>query len=134
MKKVEAAAAKLTGVDCVYIPVTNKQEAVAWFVKHFGLVIEGDHLLAGRQEIFLLHADEQHPLYFETDDWLADEKSYKMPVICFQTDDILQLYKYLLKEGIQLEELHERSWFWEFDFYDLDKNKFKVWQPKNEPQ
>jgi catechol 2,3-dioxygenase-like lactoylglutathione lyase family enzyme len=126
----ESEKARLTGIDAVYIPVTNKDQSKQWFVEHFGLSVEGDHLLAGRQEIFLLECRQKQTLTFQTGDWVQEELHYEMPVICFQASDIIQLYEYTKKNHIQADELLDQRWFWEFNFIDPDGNKFKVWQPK----
>jgi hypothetical protein len=44
MKQTNAKKAILSGIDTVYISVSNKQQSTYWFVEHFGLVVEGDHL------------------------------------------------------------------------------------------
>ncbi len=130
MEHLDKKKAALTGIDAVYLPVTDKEKASAWYVEHFGLVIEGDHLLAGKQEIFLIESREHRPLRFETNVWLKEEERFEMPVICFHSSDIAQHYEYAVEKRIHVEELYDRGWFWEFDFYDCDGNKLKVWQPK----
>jgi hypothetical protein len=48
VEQIDVKKAGLTGIDSVYIPVSNKQKSTDWFVEHFGLVVEGDHLLVGK--------------------------------------------------------------------------------------
>jgi hypothetical protein len=50
--------AALIEIDTVNIPVTDKKRSTEWFVKHFGLVVQGDHLMVGKQDVFLLESDE----------------------------------------------------------------------------
>lgn len=119
----------LTGIDGVYIPVTNRQQSEAWYIKHFGLEQGGDYLLAGRQEVFLRERTDQQVLTFRTNDWLENGESYEMPIVCFSTSDISGLYDNTRSNGIRVGELLEHNWFREFDFYDPDGNKLKVWQP-----
>ncbi|WP_372661029.1 VOC family protein [Cohnella sp.] len=52
-----------------------------------------------------------------------------MPVVCFRTSDIAGLYEHVRSNGIRVGEIIIHSWFREFDFYDPDGNKLKVWQP-----
>jgi len=52
-----------------------------------------------------------------------------MPVFCFRTSDIEALYEHVRANDIRTEDLIVHSWFKEFDFYDPDGNKLKVWQP-----
>lgn len=54
-----------------------------------------------------------------------------MPAFCLRTDDIKNLYNDLNSNDVKTEELQDHGWFFEFDFYDIDNNKFKVWQPIN---
>ena len=119
----------LTGIDGVYIPVSNRKQSEAWYIEHFGLEHGGDYLLAGRQEVFLRERLDQQVLTFRTNQWLENGESYEMPVVCFRTSDIAGLYDYARSKGIRVSELFEHNWFREFDFYDLDGNKLKVWQP-----
>jgi hypothetical protein len=53
-----------------------------------------------------------------------------MPALCFRTSDIADHHGYCVTSGIRTNALIDFGWFWEFDFYDLDGNKFKVWEPK----
>lgn len=52
-----------------------------------------------------------------------------MPVFCFKADDIGSLHKELTERKIEVEEIVEHNWFKEFDLYDCDKNKLKIWKP-----
>jgi hypothetical protein len=126
----KARKAALTGIDSVYISVSNKQQSADWFVEHFGLVVEGDHLLAGKVEVFLVQANDDQSRNFFTKHWLKNGNQYEMPAICFRAQEIANLYKYAQQHDIKADPLVDRGWFWEFDFYDLDGNKFKAWQPK----
>jgi hypothetical protein len=98
---------------------------------HFGLVVEEDHLLVGKIEVFLVQSNEDQPRNFFTESWLKSGDRYEMPAHCFRTQDIATLYEYTQQHTIKTEPLTDYGWFWEFDFYDLDGNKFKVWQPKD---
>lgn len=42
----------LTSLDSIYIPVGNRERTMQWYVDHFGLEIEGDHLKIGHVEVF----------------------------------------------------------------------------------
>jgi hypothetical protein len=91
IKHAEVKKAALTGIDSVYIPVSNKQQSTDWFVEHFGLVVEGDHLLVGKVEVFLVHSNEDQPRNFFTVSWLKSGDRYEMPAICFRTLEIAKL-------------------------------------------
>jgi hypothetical protein len=92
MEQIDAKKAILTGIDTVYISVSNKQQSTDWFVEHFGLVVEGDHLLVGKVEVFLVEANESQPRNFFTKNWLKSGDRYEMPAICFRAMEITKLY------------------------------------------
>jgi catechol 2,3-dioxygenase-like lactoylglutathione lyase family enzyme len=121
--------ASLTGIDGVYIPVSNRKQSEEWYIEHLGLEHGGDYLLAGKQEVFLRESLDQQVLTFQTNQWLDNGESYEMPVVCFRTSDINGLYDHVRKNDIRIGDLLVHSWFREFDFYDPDGNKLKVWQP-----
>ncbi|TMV50327.1 VOC family protein [Paenibacillus mesophilus] len=121
---------KLTSVDSIYIPVHNREQSMKWYIEQFDLEVEGDHLKIGNTELFFLETLEQQRLLFTTKDWKTGEDYYKMPVFCFRTTDIHSLYNQLKEKGIIVEDIVEHGWFEEFDLYDLDQNKLKVWKSK----
>ncbi|WP_308634595.1 VOC family protein [Paenibacillus silvisoli] len=119
----------ITGIDGVYIPVANRKQAEQWYIEHLGLEYGGDYLLAGKQEVFLRERLDERALFFRTNEWLTSGDSYEMPVICFRTSNIDGLYEHAHSNGIRAEDMITHSWFKEFDLYDPDGNKLKVWQP-----
>ncbi|SEO31440.1 VOC family protein [Paenibacillus sp. OV219] len=119
----------LIGIDGVYIPVSDRKQAEEWYALHLGLERKEDYLLAGKQEVFLRERTDRTALTFKTNQWLESGESYEMPVVCFRTDDIDGLYDHARENGIRAEEMVVHRWFREFDCYDLDGNKLKVWQP-----
>lgn len=120
---------KLSSIDSIYLPVKNKEHSMAWYVNHFGLEIEGDHLKIGQVEVFFLETLSENQLTFTTKDWKQGEDYYQMPAFCFRTNDIEQLYKELKENDVEIEDLIAHSWFKEFDLFDCDRNKLKIWQP-----
>lgn len=124
--------AKLIGIDGVYIPVSNRKKSEEWYVDNLGMEQGSDYLLVGRQEVFLRERLDEQVLTFRTSEWLDNGESYEMPVICFRTSDIDSLYEHLRTLDIHIGDLIVHSWFKEFDFCDLDGNKLKIWQPKEE--
>lgn len=121
---------KLTSVDSIYIPVQNREQSMQWYIEQFELEVEGDHLMIGNTELFFLETLDQNRLLFTSKDWKAGEDYYKMPVFCFGTTDIHGLYNQLKGRGVVVEEIVEHGWFEEFDLYDIDHNKLKVWKAK----
>lgn len=123
---------KLTGIDSIYIPVKNREQSMAWFIRHFGLEVEGDHLKIGSQlEFFFLETVDETTTNFTTKDWVQGETRFEMPAFCFRAADIIRLFGELKEAGVRVGELIRHGWFSEFDFYDPDNNKFKVWEPNN---
>ncbi|RAV09193.1 hypothetical protein DQG23_39885 [Paenibacillus contaminans] len=129
---MEQKRAALTGIDGVYIPVSNRKQSEQWYIEHFGLENGGDYLLAGRQEVFIRERVDERVLTFRTNQWLDKGGSYEMPVVCFRSSDIDGLYEHARSNDIPVGEMIIHSWFKEFDFYDPDGNKLKVWQPNGQ--
>lgn len=119
----------LIGIDGVYIPVSNRKKSEEWYMEHLGLESRGDYLLAGKQEVFLRESLDENRLTFRTSEWLETGESYEMPVVCFRTSDINGIHEHLRTLDIRIGDFIVHNWFTEFDFWDPDGNKLKVWQP-----
>ncbi|MBP1993055.1 hypothetical protein [Paenibacillus eucommiae] len=120
---------KLTTLDSIYIPVKERTKSMNWFLQHFDLIVEGDHLKIGSTELFFLETMDETTTNFTTSAWQQEEKHYEMPAFCFRTENLRQLHEKLINGNVRVTEVISHSWFEEFDFYDLDNNKFKVWRP-----
>ncbi|QGQ94680.1 hypothetical protein EHS13_07155 [Paenibacillus psychroresistens] len=120
---------KLTSVDSIYIPVKKREHSMNWFLQHFDLIIEGDHLKIGHTELFCVETTDERTTNFATNAWQQEEKCYEMPAFCFRSDNLRQLHEDLKNENVRVTEITSYNWFEEFDFFDLDNNKFKVWKP-----
>jgi catechol 2,3-dioxygenase-like lactoylglutathione lyase family enzyme len=122
--------AQIVGIDGIYLPVSDRKQAEAWYMEHLGLEHGGDYLLAGRQEVFLREREGREALVFRTREWLENGELHEMPVVCMRASDIDALYEHVRNAGIRTEAMIEHSWFKEFDLYDPDGNKLKIWQPR----
>jgi hypothetical protein len=123
---------RLTNVDSIYLAVKNRDESMEWFKKHFGLIQDDiNRLKIGNVEVFFLETLDESFTNIKTKDWVRGNDHFLMPAFCLLAEDIRSLYQYLKSNGIQTEELQDHGWFLEFDFYDIDNNKFKVWEPIN---
>jgi len=121
---------RLTQIDSIYVPVKNRKQSMEWFMEHFYLE-EDDHnrLKIGNLEVFFLETLDNSTATIKTKDWVSGDDHFEMPAFCFRTEGIRNLYDSLNSRGVKTESIQDHGWFSEFDFYDLDHNKFKVWEP-----
>jgi catechol 2,3-dioxygenase-like lactoylglutathione lyase family enzyme len=123
---------RLTHVDSIYLAVKDLEKSTEWFKKHFGLLQDDvNRLKIGNIEVFFLETLDGSSTNFTTKDWVEGHSHFLMPAFCLRAEDIRSLYNDLKSEGVQTEELQDHGWFLEFDFYDIDSNKIKVWEPIN---
>jgi len=123
---------RLTHVDSIYLAVSNREKSMEWFKKHFGLIQDDtNRLKIGKDEVFFLETLDGSSTNIRTKDWIMGEDHFLMPAFCFRAENIRILYHDLNSNGVHTEELQDHGWFLEFDFYDIDNNKFKVWEPIN---
>ncbi|NIK76657.1 hypothetical protein FHS15_001782 [Paenibacillus castaneae] len=102
-----------------------------WFKKHFCLEQDDENRLKiGHVEVFFLETLDDSTTNILTKDWSLGNDHFVMPAFCFRAEEIQTLYHDLVLNDVRTEELQDHGWFVEFDFYDLDNNKFKVWEPK----
>jgi hypothetical protein len=121
---------RLTNVDSIYLAVNNRMNSMDWFKRHFALIQDDDNRLKiGNVEVFFLETMDRSSTNINTKDWVQGDDHFTMPAFCFRTEDIKSLYHYMESNDIRKEELQDHGWFLEFDFYDIDDNKFKVWEP-----
>jgi hypothetical protein len=126
---------RLINVDSIYLAVKNREKSMEWFIKHFHLKQDDiNRLKIGNVEVFFLETLDESNTNILTKDWDNGNDHFLMPAFCFLTEDIMALYNDLLNNEVHTEELRDHGWFLEFDFYDLDSNKFKVWEPKKSNQ
>ena len=123
---------RLTQIDSIYLAVKNRERSMEWFKKHFGLEQDDENRLRiGNDEVFFLETLDGSTTNILTKDWVKGDDHYLMPAFCFRAVDIETLYNDIKTNGVRTEDLLDQGWFYEFDFYDLDNNKFKVWEPKD---
>jgi len=98
----------------------------------FGLILlspKGNVKLASGQGIFFLETKEKQTLNFTTHDWDEYDSNYEMESICFEVDEIKNLYAEMKEEEVRMTELKDTGGCgWSFSFYDPDGNKYSVWQ------
>jgi len=123
---------RLTQIDSIYIAVKNRDKSMEWFKKKFGLEQDDkNRLKIGNDEVFFLETLDGSTTNIKTKDWVEGEDHFLMPAFCFKAEVIKTLYNDLKSDGVKTEELQDHGWFFEFDFYDIDNNKFKVWEPND---
>jgi hypothetical protein len=122
---------RLTNMDSIYLAVKSRDESMGWFKKHFGLIQDdSNRLKIGNVEVFFLETLDDSSTNIRTKDWVKGNDHFLMPAFCLRAEDIRSLYNDLKSNAVKVEELQDHGWFLEFDFYDIDNNKFKVWQQK----
>lgn len=120
-------------INSIYLPVSHKKKAVKWYEDHLGLTHprgpESDILQLGDGTwVFLEKSITKTTANFATSGWV-ENGNYEMFSICFETNDAVGLHEKLQNEGVEVEELRdEGSCGIQFIFYDLDGNKFQVFQ------
>ncbi len=103
-----------------YIPVSDKKRSSEWFIEQFGLSADmnGHLILPSGQTLYLLPF--KHPFYTDS----------SIPVLSFDVDNITEVYHKLKKDGISVDERIEDIMGEHFFFYDLDNNRFGIYQSK----
>ncbi|MBP3961595.1 VOC family protein [Paenibacillus lignilyticus] len=120
-----------------YLPVSDLQKALAWYMKYLGLKHISDNrtprndggilILGNGQWLFLLESKSNKNANFVTDDWEGD--NYEMFSLTFETDDIITLHASLRQSGTHVEPIVDLGGCGlQFKFKDPDGNKFNVWQ------
>lgn len=115
--KVTASIVKRAGH--FYIPVSNKQRSSEWFVDQFGLSLDlnGHLVLPSQQILYLLEAIP------------ASDFDDSVPVLSFEVDNSNEVYGRLKNKGIRVDEKLGKLMTGEhFFFYDLDSNRFGIYQ------
>jgi RNA polymerase sigma-70 factor, ECF subfamily len=107
-----------------YIPVSDKKRSSEWFVEQFGLSADpnGHLTLPSGQTLYLLQFKHPDPA-FSTDT--------SIPVLSFDVDNINEVYIKLKKDGISVDERIEDIMGEHFFFYDLDNNRFGIYQSQS---
>ncbi|NIK76489.1 putative enzyme related to lactoylglutathione lyase [Paenibacillus castaneae] len=123
--------ALLKRIECVYIPVTNAETAKEFFMKH-GLITlspKGNVKLASGQGIYFLETREKQSSNFVTHDWDENNEEHEMEAICFEVNQINELYRQMKDSGARVSELKDSgSCGGSFYFFDPDGNKYTAWQ------
>jgi len=107
-----------------YIPVSDKKRSSEWFIEQFGLSLDrnGHLILPSGQTLYLLQFKHPHDIFYTES---------PVPMLSFDVDNITEVYDQLKGKGICVDARIEDSIMGEhFFFYDLDKNRFGIYQSK----
>jgi hypothetical protein len=120
----------LKAVCSVYVPVRNPIKSAQWWVQNFGLEFAMPFNPAEAQAIMKL-TDGQWLHLVETegqiDNQFPNKSGYEMFRFTFEVRRIEVLHDHLQSNGVRIEHLKDRdSCGINFEFYDLDGNKFDV--------
>ncbi|MFK7692761.1 VOC family protein [Paenibacillus sp. HJGM_3] len=113
-------------VDCVYLPAADVEATCEWYAKHFNLpATRGDVLLPGNRAMFLLNPTEPG----RTSNFHTTGSLNEMFALCFETNQIEELYEKLVRSGVPVESMQdEGDGGLQFVFVDPNGNKFQVRQ------
>ncbi|WP_165822588.1 VOC family protein [Paenibacillus montanisoli] len=150
--KVEERLEDITGITCIYIPVSNVYESAKWYQKNLGCqntnpnnpvkpgmeiaILEfpdqnGNFHSAGIREVvpalFLMGAKQAAGSFGFT----FDDGETRQPLACFITPRIQEMYDRFKRNGVNIvSEIPEnRPCGPNFSFCDPDGNKLEIWQP-----
>ncbi len=126
-------------IGSVFIPVTNLEQAIAWYEEHLGVQkIEewgegigkgaGFYFPNSPTQLGLVQVESDQPTEFRV------QNEQKNSYFNFLVDDIYAFYRDLKCEGVKTTDLEKFGGMTCFDFYDLDGNPFSVVnEVKNSP-
>ena len=148
--KLEEKMEDITGITCIYIPVSNVYNSVKWYEANLGCKLrKGDNMDPG-MEIAILRFPDQNgnfaeaglrstvpALFLGTATEAAGSygytygDGYRQPVACFITPRIQEMYDRFKKNGVNIvtEIPENRPCGPNFRFCDPDGNLLEIWQP-----
>jgi catechol 2,3-dioxygenase-like lactoylglutathione lyase family enzyme len=121
----------LRSLVCVYLPVSDKKRAQAWYIEK-GLLRKGSHdpELADGRCVFLLETRSGKTANFPTRDWGEGSSDYEMFSITFEVEDIDAAHAHMVAGGIEADPIQDNGGCEKgFTFFDPDGNRLCVWQP-----
>src|SRR3954454_3350363 len=100
----------LRGIECVYLPVSHKKRAQAWYIEK-GLLREGSHdpQLADGRCVFLLETRHGATSNFLTHDWGPGGAEFEMFAVTFEVDDIDAAHAHLKAGGVEIEPIQDNG-------------------------
>jgi glyoxylase I family protein len=125
----------LKRIDSIYLPARDPEKSIEWYMRHLGLTRPLDNNPGILQTdngtwVFFLKSITRTTSNFATSDWV-EGGNFDMFSITFEVEDANQLYDKLQTEGVELDTLRDEGGCgFQFTFYDLDGNKFNVYQAK----
>jgi len=132
-KRIDIRMNLLKRICSIYLPAHNPEKSIEWYERHLGLTRplgpkSGILQLDDGTWLFLEKSIARTTSNFATSGWV-ENGNYEMFSICFEVDDAKQLYDKLHTEGVEVEALRDEGGCGlQFIFYDLDGNKFQVFQ------
>lgn len=149
--KVEERLEDITGITCMYIPVSNVYESAKWYQKNLGCQnTNPNNPVKPGMEIAILRFPDQNgnfdeaglrsvvpALFLGTATEAAGSygytygDGYRQPVACFINPRIQEMYDRFKKNGVNIvtEIPENRPCGPNFRFCDPDGNLLEIWQP-----
>ncbi|WP_164545625.1 VOC family protein [Paenibacillus albus] len=146
--KVEEKLEDITGITCIYVPVSDVYQAIEWYETNLGCKFAGDKTKPNMTGGFLDFPDQNGnvqeagirqvvpTLFLHKSDEEGGRLRFTMPedngkphaVACFITPRIQELFERFKKNGVNI--LGERMTCGpNITFADPDGNVWEVWQP-----
>jgi catechol 2,3-dioxygenase-like lactoylglutathione lyase family enzyme len=119
----------LTGVDCVFVPVSDLDRAIEWYSAALGLRLrfkDEEHHAAGMGTdaggICLVQVRNHRPIVFPDNDFAVDIS------FNYRTTDIDALHRSLANQGIETDAIEDSfdGMFRCFGFADPDGNRVSI--------
>jgi glyoxylase I family protein len=114
-------------VSCLYIPALDPDKLHEWFNRLFGLETNGWTKLANGLSLIFVKSESVGRMTFEGH-W-ANNPNFKMHVLAFETDDVVELHRTLKEYGVEVEDLRDDGGCGiGFDFYDPEGNRYGAYE------
>ncbi|RXZ80615.1 VOC family protein [Paenibacillaceae bacterium] len=139
---------QITGITCIYIPVSNVYESLKWYQKNLGCQPTNHNPIKPDMEIAILGFPDHNgnfseaglrctvpALFLITAKQAAGSYGFtydngtKQAVFCFITPRIQEMYERFKENGVKIEGEIRQTCGPNLQFYDPDGNMLEVWQP-----
>jgi catechol 2,3-dioxygenase-like lactoylglutathione lyase family enzyme len=133
------AACEITGIACVYIPVSDAYASTQWYVRNFGLEVDACTPLVPEMGHGILSYPSRGPSVFllGTDDISTPtfrRRDGQEPLnFCFSVTDVQAVMDRLKANGVRLQTddlIDGGGCGTSIRCYDPDGNKLEFWQPR----
>lgn len=118
LTKEEGVSGMLLQLEHMQIPVSDLEQAIAWYTMHLGFKLEGKH---EHVHAFLTLPEGPMLMLWETKDNTAAHFTVNgkdMPVLLYRTEQIHELHNLLAGLGSTITYYRDDGFGWVLKFYD----------------